>query len=63
MTEDFNPTEWMTDKGAAKVTGYTAAYFRQLIARDRLQGRKIGRYWVLDKSEVLDYAEEMKPRG
>jgi excisionase family DNA binding protein len=49
MTDDFNPTEWITTKEAAKLTGYTAAYFRQLIARGRLEAGKIGRDWVLDK--------------
>ena len=63
MTDEFNPTEWITTKEAAELTGYTAAYFRQLIARGRLDARKIGRDWVLDKSEVLEYAEEMKRLG
>jgi excisionase family DNA binding protein len=63
MTEGFNSTEWITTKGAAELTGYSAAYFRQLIARGRLAGRKMGRDWILDKSEVLEYAEEMKRLG
>jgi excisionase family DNA binding protein len=63
MPNDFNPTEWITTKEAAKLTGYTAAYFRQLIARGRLSGQKIGRDWVLNKSDVLAYAEKMKQLG
>jgi excisionase family DNA binding protein len=63
MTRDFNPTKWITTKEAAELTGYSAAYFRQLIAGGKLEGRKIGRDWVLDKSEVLEYAEEMKRLG
>ena len=63
MTEDFNPTEWITTKEAAELTGYSAAYFRQLIAKGKLEGRKIGRDWLLEKSEVLKYAREMKRLG
>jgi len=63
MTDDFNPTEWITTKQAAELTGYSAAYFRQLIAKGRLEAHKIGRDWVLDKSEVVDYAREMKRLG
>jgi hypothetical protein len=33
---DFNLTEWITTKEAAELTGYAAAYFRQLIKRGRL---------------------------
>lgn len=63
MTDDLNPTDWVTTKEAAELTGYTAAYFRRLIARGRLDTRKIGRDWVCDKSKVLENAEEMKRPG
>ena len=63
MPDDFNLTEWITTKEAAELTGYTTAYFRQLIGRGRLHGRKLGRDWLLNKAEVLAYAEEMKRLG
>ena len=63
MTRDFHPTEWITTKEAAELTGYSAAYFRQLIAKGKLEGCKIGRDWILDKAQVLAYAEEMKRLG
>jgi len=40
MPNNSNPTEWITTKEAAELTGYTPAYFRQLIKRGRLQARK-----------------------
>ena len=61
--EDFNPTEWVTTKEASNLTGYTPAYFRQLIARGRLSGIKVGRDWILNRAEVLAYAEKMKQLG
>lgn len=63
MSADAMPSEWITTKEAAKLTGYSAGYIRQLIARDRLDGQKLGRDWVLDKSEVLDYAHRMEQLG
>jgi len=64
MPDDFNPTEWITTKEAAELTGYTSAYFRQLIQRGRLhQVQKRGRDWFLSKKEVLAYAKEMKRLG
>ena len=63
MTNDFSPTEWITTKEAAELAGYAPAYIRQLIARGRLNGRKLGRDWILDRSEVLAYAKKMKQLG
>jgi excisionase family DNA binding protein len=63
MIDELNPNRWITTSEAAELTGYTAAYFRQLISRGRLQGKKRGRDWFLDKIEVLAFAEEMKKLG
>ncbi len=63
MGEVFNPTEWITTKEAAELTGYTARYFRMAIAKGRLRGIKRGRDWFLKRQEVLDYAEEMRRLG
>ncbi|NLF03352.1 MAG: excisionase family DNA-binding protein [Anaerolineales bacterium] len=63
MTDDFNPKEWITTHEAAELTGYTAAYFRQLLLRGRLRGQKRGRDWFLDKQEVLDFAAQMRGLG
>ena len=63
MAESFNPTEWITTKEAAELTGYATAYFRQLIKRGRLEAHKRGRDWFLNRAEVLAYAEEMRRLG
>jgi excisionase family DNA binding protein len=63
MVDELNPSKWITTSEAAELTGYTAAYFRQLISRGRLPGRKRGRDWFLDKAAVLAYAEQMKKLG
>lgn len=63
MADDFNPTEWLTTKEAAELTGYTTSYIRKAIYRGRLTGKKLGRDWILKKDEVLAYAEKMKELG
>ncbi len=34
MSADAIPSEWITTKEAAKLTGYSPGHIRQLIARD-----------------------------
>ncbi|MGD2165639.1 MAG: hypothetical protein PVH50_08920 [Anaerolineae bacterium] len=36
MADDINQPKWLTTSGAAELTGCSAAYSRQLIARGRL---------------------------
>ncbi|MFP4394728.1 MAG: helix-turn-helix domain-containing protein [Anaerolineales bacterium] len=60
----FDPIQWITTGEAAELTGYTAAYFRQLIQRGKLHSvEKRGRDWFLDKAEVLAYKAKMKDLG
>jgi excisionase family DNA binding protein len=63
MTDDFNPTEWITAKEAAELTGYDAAHIRRLIGGGRLPAVKRGGAWFLSKEKVLAYAEEMQQLG
>lgn len=63
MAEVFNPTEWITTKEAAELTGYSSVTLRWLVREGRIKGRKRGRDWFLDKEGVLSYVEEMKRLG
>jgi len=63
MTDNFNPTEWITTAEAAELTGYSSVTFRWLVREGRINGRKRGRDWFLDRKSVLDYVEEMKRLG
>ena len=36
MSDDFNPTEWITTKEAAELTGYDDAHIRRLVGDGRL---------------------------
>ena len=63
MTEDFDPTLWITTAEAAEMTGYTQIHFRQLARRGKLKACKIGRDWFLDKQAILDYVDQMRQLG
>jgi len=63
MAETFNPTEWITTKEAAELTGYSSVTLRQFAREGRIKGRKWGRDWFLEKTSVLAYVEEMKRLG
>jgi excisionase family DNA binding protein len=63
MPNDFNPTDWITVKEAAELTGYADAHIRLLINRGRLQAVKRGGAWFLRRQDVIAYAEEMERLG
>jgi excisionase family DNA binding protein len=63
IPEEFTPNQWITTVEAAVLTGYTSAYFRQLIKRGKIHAEKRGRDWFLDRAEVLAYAEKMERLG
>ena len=63
MPEDFNPTEWITTKEAAELTGYFVTHVRHLIRKGHIKGQKFGRDWMVDRDSVLAYAKEMEQLG
>ena len=60
---DFSPTEWITAREAADLTGYHVKYVRRLVKEGRIVGRKRGRDWWVDKASVRAYVDEMKRLG
>lgn len=63
MPNDFTPTDWITVKEAAELTGYASAHFRRLIGKGHLQAVKRGGAWFLRRQDVIAYAEEMERLG
>jgi excisionase family DNA binding protein len=60
---DFNPSEWLTTKEAAELSGYDASYVRLLVRRGKVEGRKFGKAWMVNRQSVCEYAEKMKDLG
>jgi len=63
MTDNFNPTEWITTQEAAELTGYEPAHIRYLAKRASIKGRKFGRAWMINRESVKEYADRMKQLG
>lgn len=63
MPESFSPTEWMTTKEAAELTGYSSIHLRQLAQRGRVKSLKKGRDWLLHREALMAYVDEMKRLG
>jgi excisionase family DNA binding protein len=63
MTDDFNPTDWITTKQTAELTGHTPSYIRKAIGLGRLEAQKIRRDRLPIKEDVLAHAEKMRRLG
>ncbi|MFQ6101769.1 MAG: helix-turn-helix domain-containing protein [Anaerolineae bacterium] len=63
MPDDFNPTEWITTKEAAELTGYNVRYLRQLVNEGKIRAVKRAGAFFIDKRSAMAYADEMKRLG
>jgi excisionase family DNA binding protein len=63
MTDNSNPTEWITTAEAAEMTGYHVKYVRRLVREGKIEGAKRGRDWWVDKASVEKYIDQMKKLG
>lgn len=45
-------SELLSSKEAAALLGYTVQHVRRLVRENRLQGRKVGRDWVITRESV-----------
>jgi len=54
---------WVSTNEAAGITGYPAAYIRQLIYKGRIEAHKVGRDWLVDLAGLLTYKADMDRLG
>ncbi|NLF01507.1 MAG: excisionase family DNA-binding protein [Anaerolineales bacterium] len=54
---------WLTTDEAGALTGYGAPYVRQLIGHGRVQARRVGRIWLVDRASLLAHRAEMEALG
>jgi excisionase family DNA binding protein len=57
MTDNLNPTEWVTTAEAAELTGYNVQYIRRLINTGRVHAKKWVRGWMVGKDALLAYQQ------
>ncbi len=50
--------DWITTTEACKLSGYHPYYLREIIRRGKIQGRKFGTIWQVDRQSLLNYMDE-----
>ena len=55
--------DWITTNEAADLSGYHPDYIRKLLQGGKLNGRKFGPVWQVDKANLLAYLEKIEKQG
>jgi len=55
--------EWISVREAAEMSGYHPEYSRWLIKHDKVEARKEGPMWWIDRDNFLAYLNEMQARN
>ncbi len=70
MTDDFNPTEWITTKEAAEGADYATDHVRRLCNAGKVKARRIGGggprehggAWLIRRGSLLKCKRNVEPR-
>ena len=54
---------WITTRQAAEISDYHVDYIRKLINRKRIEARKFGRDWQVNRSNLLTYMRKVERKG
>ena len=55
--------EWLTTAEAAELSGYHPERIRELVRDGRINGRKFGIVWQIDRSSLLAFLNEAEDSG
>lgn len=55
--------KWLTTTEAAELSGYHPERIRELVRDGRINGRKFGIVWQIDRDSLLAFLEESKDSG
>jgi excisionase family DNA binding protein len=55
--------EWLTTAEAAELSGYHPEYIRDLMRDGKIDGRKFGIVWQVQRQSLLSYLRMMKEMG
>ena len=55
--------EWITTKQAAELSGYHADHVRELLRAGKVEGRKFGEVWQIDRGSLLAYIRIVEKIG
>jgi len=56
-------TEWITTTEAAHISSYHPDYVRKLLQAGKVNGRKFGTTWQVDRQSLLTYLEQVNAQG
>ncbi len=49
--------DWLTSKEAAALTGYNVQHVRRLARAGKVESKKWGRDWIINRQSILSYIE------
>jgi excisionase family DNA binding protein len=55
--------DWLTTSQACELSGYHPDYVRKLLQSGRINGRKWGNSWMVDRSSLVAYLERVESKG
>lgn len=55
--------EWITTPEAAEQSGYHPEYIRKLMREGKIEGRKFGIVWQVNRQSLIAYLESMEEIG
>ena len=55
--------EWLTTSEAAQLSGYHVERIRELIREGRINARKFGPVWAVNRKSLLSYLQQMSQIG
>ncbi len=59
----MNPNEeWLTTPQAVQLTGYSKALITHLAREGRINAYKVGRDWLINRQDLLDYQQKMQQK-
>lgn len=56
-------TKWITTTEATHISSYHPDYVRKLLQAGKVNGRKFGPTWQVDKQSLLTYLEHVNAQG
>lgn len=59
----MNNNEWITTEDACKISGYHPDHLRVLIRSGKIQAKKFGPVWQVNKESVLLFLEKRDEKG
>ena len=59
MTEE----QWLTIHQAAELSAYNPDYVRQLVNAGKVEGRKFGPVWQVNRHSLMEYVKRMEASG